>query len=235
MAKPAVTLRGTKGSPLTNDELDTNFENLRDATITLQADTSGTNVVAELNGTITLVAGSGITLAGDNSTKQITVTNTFGSGTLNSDSIQIGDSTTDDIVFEPPTGYTAKDVVFTTDGFILASQVGANVIRGDSGSLTLATYKEDYPFGATPTAGASIVFDQDASGGSTIAITAENTGISFGGVSGDDTLSVTGQFIVDNLTSTEIAALSAAQGAIVFNTTTSKFQGYDGTTWNDLH
>lgn len=235
MTKPAVTLRGTKGSPLTNAELDTNFENLRDATITLQANTSGTNVVADLNGTITLVAGSGVNITGNNTSKTITITNTFGSGTLNSDSIQIGDATTADIVFEPPPGYASKDVAFTTDQFILASQTSANVIRGDKGSLTLATYKESYPFTGGETAGASIVFDQDGSGGSTIAITAENTALNFGGVSNDTTIEVQGQFVVDNLTGSEISALGAAQGAIVFNTTTSKFQGYDGTTWVDLH
>ena len=78
MTKPAITKRTTKGSPLTYSELDTNFDNLKDATVTLRAGTGGTNVVSDLNGTITLVAGSGISLAGNNTGKTITITNTGG-------------------------------------------------------------------------------------------------------------------------------------------------------------
>ena len=80
MTKPAITKRSVKGSPLTYSELDTNFDNLRDATTTLQAGTGGTEVVSDLNGKITLVAGSGISLAGNNTSKTITITNTGAGG-----------------------------------------------------------------------------------------------------------------------------------------------------------
>ena len=64
MAKPSITTRTGKGSPLNYSELDTNFTNLRDATITV---TDGTNSTAiDLNGTIEFAAGSNITLTENN-------------------------------------------------------------------------------------------------------------------------------------------------------------------------
>jgi hypothetical protein len=36
-------------------------------------------------------------------------------------------------------------------------------------------------------------------------------------------------------TTTERDELQPIQGQLIFNTTTSKFQGYDGTSWNDFH
>jgi hypothetical protein len=89
MAKPTITLRNTKGSALSYDELDDNFSNLKDATLTLTAGSGGTAVTADLNGTITLVAGTNITLTGNNTTKTITITSSSGSGSWN------GEATTD--------------------------------------------------------------------------------------------------------------------------------------------
>lgn len=80
MAKPSITKRSVKGAALTYSELDTNFDNLKDATLTLTAGSGGTQVISDLNGTITLVAGSGITLAGDNTAKTITITGSGGGG-----------------------------------------------------------------------------------------------------------------------------------------------------------
>lgn len=74
MPKPSVTLRNTKGSALTFTELDQNFTNVRDATVTLTAGSGGTAVVSDLNGNITLIAGSGISLSGNNTAKTITIT-----------------------------------------------------------------------------------------------------------------------------------------------------------------
>jgi hypothetical protein len=82
MAKPAITKRVTKGSALTYAELDTNFDNLRDATVTLTAGSGGTAVVSDLNGNITLVAGTGVTLTGNNTAKTITIASA-GAGTVN--------------------------------------------------------------------------------------------------------------------------------------------------------
>lgn len=79
MAKPSITKRTTKGAALTYAELDQNFDNLRDATLTLTAGSGGTAVTADLNGTITIVAGTNVTITGDNTAKTITI-NSSGTG-----------------------------------------------------------------------------------------------------------------------------------------------------------
>jgi hypothetical protein len=74
MAKPAITFRNTKGSALTYTELDTNFTNLRDATIGFTV--SGSTAVLDLNSALTVTAGSGIGLTIDPATDSLTITNT---------------------------------------------------------------------------------------------------------------------------------------------------------------
>jgi hypothetical protein len=87
MTKPVIVNRVTKGLALTYAELDTNFKNLQDATIGITAGSGGTTVTSDLNGNVTLVAGTGISLAGNNTAKTITITGT------NSSSLEItGDS-----------------------------------------------------------------------------------------------------------------------------------------------
>jgi hypothetical protein len=73
MAKPLIVKRNVKGSALTFTELDANFQNLDDATFTLKAGTGGTDVVSDLNGTITLVATDGISITGNNTAKTISL------------------------------------------------------------------------------------------------------------------------------------------------------------------
>ena len=60
MAKPTIVTRASKGSALTWTEGDTNLTNLRDATITVAAD-SGSNQVLDLNDTLTISGGTGLT------------------------------------------------------------------------------------------------------------------------------------------------------------------------------
>jgi hypothetical protein len=76
MAKPSVTLRTTKGLALDYTELDANFTNLRDATISVSDGTSTTAI--DLNGTITFAAGSGISV--DENAGTVTISNTSGGG-----------------------------------------------------------------------------------------------------------------------------------------------------------
>ena len=73
MAKPAITKRSVKGAALTYSELDTNFQNLADATVSITAGSGGTKVTSDLNGNITLVAGTNITFTGNDTTKEITI------------------------------------------------------------------------------------------------------------------------------------------------------------------
>lgn len=75
MTKPVVTLRNTKGSALTFTELDTNFSNLRDSTISI-AGSDSANISLDLNDTFTISAGTNITIDFDTVGKQITINST---------------------------------------------------------------------------------------------------------------------------------------------------------------
>src|SRR5210317_287825 len=70
MAKPSVTLREVLGEPLTYNQLDTNFTNLRDATISV---TDSTNTaILDLNDTLT-VSATNITVAVDAGTNTLSL------------------------------------------------------------------------------------------------------------------------------------------------------------------
>lgn len=79
MAKPAITTRAAKGAALTYTELDNNFSNIKDATITITG--GSTAVTADLNGNISLVAGSNVTITGNNTAKTITIASSGGTST----------------------------------------------------------------------------------------------------------------------------------------------------------
>jgi len=55
-------------------------------------------------------------------------------------------------------------------------------------------------------------------------------------VSGSLTVTTTtGAVMLPRMTTTQRNALTVAPGMMVYNTTDSKFQGYDGSAWRDLH
>jgi len=111
MAKPSITKRTVKGAALTYSELDTNFQNLADATLSLTAGTGGTQITADLNGNITLVAGTGITLTGDNTAKTLTINSSAGQNTFSTIAVAgqsnvVADSTADTLTLAAGTGIT---------------------------------------------------------------------------------------------------------------------------------
>lgn len=65
MAKPVIVTRLGKGSELSFQEGDNNFTNLRDATISVSGD-SGTTQNIELNGTILIAGGTGVSTEANN-------------------------------------------------------------------------------------------------------------------------------------------------------------------------
>jgi hypothetical protein len=144
MAKPSITKRITKSAALTYSELDTNFQNLADATLTLRAGTGGTNVTADLNGTITLVAGTGITLSGDNSAKTVTVNsssaqNLFSTIAVAGQSDVVADSTSDILTLVAGSNVTLT-TNSTTDTVTIATSV-TGITNPLTSDLTLGSYK----------------------------------------------------------------------------------------------
>lgn len=72
MPKPTIILRNTKGEALTHTELDSNFTNLQNATISVSNGTTTTPI--DLGGTVTVQGGTGISVS--NTAGTLTVTNT---------------------------------------------------------------------------------------------------------------------------------------------------------------
>jgi hypothetical protein len=75
MAKPVIVTRAGKGSALSFVEGDANFTNLQDATISVAAD-SGTTQVLDLNDTLTVAGGTGLTSVMSTDTVTLNLDNT---------------------------------------------------------------------------------------------------------------------------------------------------------------
>jgi hypothetical protein len=102
MAKPTITTRASKGSALTWTEGDANLTNLQNATISV---TDGTNTaVLDLNDTLTLTAGTNITLSVNATTDTVTINSTASGGatTLDglSDVVITAAATNDALIFD---------------------------------------------------------------------------------------------------------------------------------------
>ena len=75
MAKPVIVTRAGKGSALSFVEGDANFTNLQDATVSVAGD-SGTTQVLDLNDTLTVAGGTGLTSVMSSDTVTINLDNT---------------------------------------------------------------------------------------------------------------------------------------------------------------
>jgi hypothetical protein len=180
MAKPAITKRATKGSALTYDELDTNFQNLDDATITLQAGTGGTNVVSDLNGTITLVAGTNVTLAGNNTAKTVTI-NALGGDLVYDTSPQLGGQL-DVNNFTITNAASTKAITLTSNSNKVLLSVGTNtgtrinsLVTDGTNSITFQNDKAQWQI--FDEAAHGIVF-QGATGGNAFTVNSKNVTVS---------------------------------------------------------
>jgi len=74
MAKPTIVTRAGKGSALTFTEGDSNFTNLRDATLTVAGDSG--SIVNDLNGSFTVAGGTGLTSSATSTTLTLNLDNT---------------------------------------------------------------------------------------------------------------------------------------------------------------
>lgn len=227
MAKPAITKRTTKGAALTYSELDTNFQNLADATVTLTAGTGGTQVTADLNGNITVVAGTNITVTGDNTTKTITINSTGGgvglTNPLNEDidlnGYRIENSLNTDIVIDPsPTTNTNPGKLQVLGDMIVGDGVAGAGISANTNTLTLSGPLTSFPNAGAITLGSNVQIDIFARGISLVGPT-----------------SCSNTFRLNTYTTVQRNALTASNGMLIYNSTDLKIQGYANGVWVDLH
>jgi hypothetical protein len=122
MAKPTITTRAGKGAALTYTELDNNFSNIKDATITITG--GSTAVTADLNGNISLVAGTNVTITGNNSAKTITIASSGGSSTW------VGTATSDLIIGQYVIRANGTGNINVDDDINFPSGSGPNVPSG---------------------------------------------------------------------------------------------------------
>jgi hypothetical protein len=240
MTKPAITNRTTKGTPLTYAELDTNFTNLKDATISIQAGTGGTTVTSDLNGTITLVAGSNTTLTGNNTTKTITIDASPSSVT------GLTNPLTSNLNTGGYTLYNSSGVVTIDDNLtIQRSGVSADflsikneaaLVRIEAGSGQQIQIGTQYDPGTGLQYVGAISITGDPN---TEQVIRFGTGL-FGSTN-SYTKNDTNGFQLAQVTTAQrdsmIATINAGSrdGMMVYNTTVDKFQGYANGAWVDLH
>jgi hypothetical protein len=192
MTKPAITKRQVKGTPLTYSELDTNFQNLRDATVTLQAGTGGTSVVSDLNGTITLVAGTGIVLSGDNTAKTVTLSTTESQNIFQNIAVSGQSTVSADAASDTLTLVAGSNITITTNA--------------TTDTITFASTGGDLVNDTTPQLGGNL----DVNGYSIVSLSNGTIALSpngYGTVNAE-----TQNFIVGKSSASTTAAISAATG-----------------------
>jgi hypothetical protein len=154
MAKPAITLRASKGTALTYTELDTNFTNIKDATITVAAD-SGANQTLDLNDTLTISGGTGLT----------SVASATDTVTLNLDNTAV-----------TPASYTNANITVDQQGRITSASNGSGAsttftAAGDTGSSQTISNTD------TLTISGGVGLSSVASATDTITINLDNTAV----------------------------------------------------------
>jgi hypothetical protein len=273
MAKPAITKRAVKAAALTYAELDTNFQNLADATLSLTG--GSTAVIADLNGNITLVAGTGVTITGDNSAKTITITNAslganaFGkivvAGQSDVDADTTGDtltlvagsnvtlttnSSTDTITIATAVSGLTNPLTadLTLGNFAIVDTNGEATVKSTQGLMVKSNAYTNAELTISPgdisnatsrisTKEGILVINTNSSGSVSSRITLDDTaGIDLSASAVGQTITFSkGLTTHTGITTTQRNAITAAAGMMIFNSTTNKFQGYDGTNWIDLH
>lgn len=228
MAKPAITKREVKGSVLSYAELDANFQNLADATISVNAD--GNLIVLDLNDTLTLTPGTGVTfgvvgnvvtinstggasgltdvvddttpqLGGDLDVNGHSITNSQGDTITISEDVLLGNTSIIKISDSP-----GSNRIECTDQLIITAEI--STLGGATNGPTINM--SNGPYGGNINIGT----DSDP----------------------DDKIFLEDVVNINNLTSTQITALTAPQnGDLVYNSSTHKFQGYANGSWVDLH
>ena len=197
----AITTRAGKGSPLTNAELDANFTNINDGITTAAAITGGT-----INGTTI-----GATVPTTGVFSEIDVDNLE----LNGNAI-ISTNTNGDIDLTP-NGTGAVNITKLNVTGIATLATGAVLGTPASGTVT----------NLTGTASININGTVGATTATTGAFTTINGTILT--ATADSTFSSTGALSISKGTTAQRP--TPASGMLRFNTTTTEFEGYNGTAW----
>jgi hypothetical protein len=228
MTKPVIVNRATKGSPLTTAEHDQNFTNLQNATVGLRAGSAGTTVTADLNGVITLVAGSGVTFTGDNTAKTITVD--ASAANLTSNDLPLGVADNNTVVLRAPTGFSSKDLALQFDTVNVGPAAGGAIIKGTGNTLNI---------GVTDSAN-YILFDGGIDRISLITDQYDGD-VEIGAdqllLRSEDNLGTTVEcrLVLGNYTRTERNAVSSPlTGSLIHNETSKVLDFYNGTEWSEV-
>ena len=253
MTKPVIVTRIGKDSALTYLEQDTNFTNLRDATISLTAGTGGTQVISDLNGVITLVAGTGISLSGNNTAKTVTITggNAFGNVVVGGTTVA-ADSPADTLTLIAGSNITltpnaTDDSVTITAGSVTSTFTSDLITVGDIGFPTIQTASTAHEVlnlvagQNSDTIKSYIQLDSTTAGFIKIDSNIPNASVQLkaGALTGSNAgiVDALSPIRLPSMTTTQRDASSyfAANGTLIYNSTTNKFQGYANGTWVDLH